>query len=71
MNAYQKATILLTGALLPLLLLFLRGMGYPGTWIAGTVAVGLSAALVYALRNAQGSARDVPSNGAQTFRGFE
>ena len=50
MNSYQKATVLLSSTLLPLVLLFMNAMNYRGTaivgftWIAGTVA------LMYALR---------------------
>ena len=53
MNAYQKATVLLGGALLPLLLLFMRGMGYGGAWIAMLVGIALLTLLVYSLRDAQ------------------
>ena len=53
MNAYQKAMILVGGALLPLLLLFMRAMGYAGVWAATLVGVALLTLFVYALRNAQ------------------
>ena len=53
MNAYQKVTILIGGALLPLLLLFMRAMGYAGAWIATSVGIAILTLLVYALRNAQ------------------
>jgi hypothetical protein len=53
MNAYQKVTILIGGALLPLLLLFMRAMGYAGVWIATSVGIAILTLLVYALRNAQ------------------
>lgn len=35
MNAYQKATILITGAWLPLLLLYMKAMRYAGAWMGG------------------------------------
>jgi hypothetical protein len=53
MNAYQKATILMGGALLPLLLLFMQAMGYAGVWIATLVGIAFLTLLVYALGNAQ------------------
>jgi hypothetical protein len=53
MNVYQKLTILLTAALLPLLLLYMRGMGYAGVWLVGVVTIGVAGAVFYALRNAR------------------
>jgi hypothetical protein len=53
MNAYQKVTILLAAAFLPLLLLFLKAMGYAGVWMVGIVGIAISTVLVYALRNAR------------------
>jgi hypothetical protein len=50
MNAYQKVVILLTGALLPLLLLFMNAMRYRGVWAAGLLGVTLAGLLVYSLR---------------------
>jgi hypothetical protein len=53
MNAYQKATILIGGALLPLLLVFMRAMAYAGVWIAMLVSMASLTLLVYSLRDAQ------------------
>jgi hypothetical protein len=53
MNAYQKTTIIVVIFLLPLLLLFMKAMGYAGVWIVGAAGAGLAMMLVYALRNAQ------------------
>ena len=53
MNPYQKATIIVSGAFLPLLLLFMKGMAYSGVWLVGAAGVGVAGALVYALRNAR------------------
>jgi hypothetical protein len=50
MNAYQKTTLLLSLVMVPLLLLFMRGMEYRGTPVAAVVAVLTAAALIYALR---------------------
>jgi hypothetical protein len=50
MNAYQKATLLLSLIMVPLLVLFMQALNYPGTAIAGLVAVTASAALIYAVR---------------------
>jgi uncharacterized membrane protein YfcA len=50
MNAYQKATLLLSLVMVPLLLLFMQGMKYRGTPVAVVVAVSATAALMYALR---------------------
>ena len=52
MNAYQKAALLVALVALPLMLLFMDGMDYRGTGIAGVVGVALTAGLVYALRHA-------------------
>ena len=53
MNAYQKATLLLSLVALPLVLLFMNGMNYRGTAIAGLVGTAASAALIYGLRTAR------------------
>lgn len=53
MNAYQKATILVTATLLPLLLLFMRAMDYAGIWIAAAAWIALASVLMYTLRNAR------------------
>jgi len=53
MNAYQKATILVSAAFLPRLLLFMNAAGYAGVWIAGVAGIGVSSMLVYGLRNAR------------------
>jgi hypothetical protein len=50
MNAYQKATLLLSLVMVPLLLLFMQGMEYRGTPVAAVVAVSATTALMYALR---------------------
>ena len=57
MNAYQKATILLTGTFLPLVLLFMGGMNYPAVGIVTVAGIGVACALVYALRAANTSAQ--------------
>jgi hypothetical protein len=53
MNTYQKTTILVTATFLPLLLLFMKGMGYVGAWVVGGAVIGVAGTLVYALRNAE------------------
>ena len=50
MNAYQKATLLLSFVALPLALLFMNGMNYRGTAIAGLLGTALCTALIYGLR---------------------
>jgi hypothetical protein len=57
MNAYQKATILLTGTFLPLVLLFMDGMNYRGVGIVAVVGIGAACGLIYALRAAKPSAQ--------------
>jgi hypothetical protein len=57
MNAYQKATILLTGTFLPLVLLFMDGMNYRGVGIMVVAGIGAACGLVYALRAANTSAQ--------------
>ena len=54
MNAYQKATLLVSIAALPLLLLFMHGMDYRGLPAAFAVGLTTTAALIYALRTKQG-----------------
>ena len=53
LNAYQKTSILVSGALLPLLLLFMKAMGYGYVWIVFLAAIACAALLVYALRSAR------------------
>jgi hypothetical protein len=53
MNAYQKATILVSAAFLPLLLLFMKAADYSGLWIPGVAGIAVSSTLVYRLRGAQ------------------
>lgn len=50
MNAIQKATLMLSLVVLPLLLLFMRGMEYRGILLVSITVVSVVAALVYALR---------------------
>ena len=66
MNAYQKAALLVALVALPLMLLFMDGMGYRGTGIAGLVGVAITAALVYALRSDATS--EVPDGRSSTLR---
>ncbi len=61
MNAYQKATILLTFAGLPLVLLFMDGMNYPGIGFVALTATTAACGLVYALRTSRGTRADSPS----------
>jgi hypothetical protein len=49
-NAYQKATLLLSLVALPLALLFMNGMNYRGIVTAGLLGTATSAALIYGLR---------------------
>lgn len=53
MNAYQKATLLVTAAALPLVLLFMQARGHAGAWMVGAAGLALSGLLVYALRKAR------------------
>jgi antibiotic biosynthesis monooxygenase (ABM) superfamily enzyme len=57
MNAYQKATLLISLVFLPLVLLFTKGMGYPHVEIVGLTGVALVGALMYALRTVHRSER--------------
>ena len=57
MNAYQKATLLISLVFLPLVLLFAKAMGYPHVEIVGLTGVALVGALVYALRTVHRSER--------------
>ena len=52
MNTYQKATILITGAWLPLLQVYMKAMRYAGAWMVAVIALGLATFLVCALRSA-------------------
>jgi hypothetical protein len=51
MNALQKATLLVTAGLLPLLLLFMSAMAYPGIGIVCATWIALSILLMWALRH--------------------
>jgi len=53
LNAYQKAAVLVGGALLPLSLLFMRAMGYGYVWIATVIGLASVTLLAYGLRNAR------------------
>jgi hypothetical protein len=50
MNAYQKATLLITLVVLPLIVLFAKGMGYPHVEVVGFTAIALAGGVIYALR---------------------
>lgn len=50
MNSYQKAILLLSLAILPLALLFMSAMHFPGVGLTGTAWLASTVALVYALR---------------------
>ena len=50
MNAYQKATLLVSVVVLPLVLLFMSAMEYRGTVAIGAAGLGATAGLVYSLR---------------------
>lgn len=50
MNTYQKATVLLSLAILPLVLLFMAAMNSPGVLLTGAAWLASTAALFYALR---------------------
>jgi hypothetical protein len=51
MNAYQKATLLVGFAILPLLLLFMDTMNYRGIGFAAFVGATAVGGLIYALRS--------------------
>lgn len=50
MNSYQKAILLLGLTILPLVLLFMSAMHYPGVGLTATAWLASMTALVYALR---------------------
>lgn len=50
MNTYQKAILLLSLTILPLVLLFMSAMHFPGVGLTGTAWLASTAALIYALR---------------------
>lgn len=50
MNAYQKATTLVSFAILPLVLLFMNAMNYRGIGIVGLAWIASTVVLMYALR---------------------
>ena len=50
MNAPQKATLLVTAGLLPLVLLFMQAMQYAGVWVVCAAWIALSTLLMYAVR---------------------
>ncbi len=50
MNTHQKAILLLSLAILPLVLLFMGAMHYPGVALTGTAWLASTAALICALR---------------------
>lgn len=56
MNAYQKATILVSFVMLPLVLIFMNIMNYRGMGLAGFAWLAGTAGLLYALRAANASA---------------
>jgi hypothetical protein len=56
MNAFQKATILVSFVMLPLVLIFMDIMNYRGMGLAGVAWVAGTAGLLYALRTANASA---------------
>ena len=56
MNAYQKATILVSLVMLPLMLLFMNAMNYRGVELMGVAWLAGGTALLYALRKASDSA---------------
>ena len=56
MNAYQKATLLVSFTLLPLVVLFMNAMNYRGVGLTGIVWLAGTAGLLYALRTANASA---------------
>ncbi|HEX2825817.1 MAG TPA: hypothetical protein VHP37_05685 [Burkholderiales bacterium] len=53
MNSIQKAVILLGIGALPLLLLFMHGMGYKGIGVAAVAGIALIGGVVHALRGAR------------------
>ena len=56
MNAYQKATILVSFVMLPLVLIFMNIMNYRGMGLAGFAWLAGTAGLLYGLRTANDSA---------------
>ena len=55
MNAYQKATLLISLVALPLIVLFAKGMGYPHVEVVGLTGIALLGGVMYALRAARPS----------------
>ena len=55
MNAYQKATILVSFSVMPLALLFMNAMNYRGVGLTGAAWLAGTAGLLYALRTANAS----------------
>ena len=56
MNAFQKATVLVSLTFLPLVLLFMNAMNYRGVGLTGIAWLAGTAGLLYALRPANASA---------------
>ena len=50
MNAYQKAILLVSFTLLPLVLLFINAMNYRGVGVVGIAWIACTATLLYVLR---------------------
>jgi hypothetical protein len=51
MNAFQKATLIVSFTFLPLVLLFMNAMDYPGLVAAGIAGIAGTAALLHTLRS--------------------
>ena len=65
MNAYQKATMLVSFVMLPLVLIFMNIMNYRGIGIAGFAWLAGTAGLLYALRTENASAPQQLDNSEQ------
>jgi hypothetical protein len=57
MNVYQKTILLISLMALPLLLLFMKGMGYAHIELVGLAGIALVGGAVHALRAAHPSQR--------------
>lgn len=68
MNTYQKATVLLSLTILPLVLLFMSAMNSPGVMLTGAAWLASTVALFYALRTVStGAPRLASRSGGQAM----